>query len=163
MDAWSILTDLYASNSPVMHPEPLPVSTLFLHQAHHSKISVCLVLEVFFIYLSFYTFWYLLGWIHWWSQKHEWYWLTKQKSLVHACSSSSTTSPRHFIYLFIFKLFCLGHFPSQPPSPISSPPHFQAEPVLPLSLILLKKRQKHNKEDKVFLLVELRIAIQKYS
>jgi hypothetical protein len=26
---------------------------------------------------------------------------------------------------------------------------------------LLKKRHKHNKEDKVFLLVELRIAIQK--
>jgi hypothetical protein len=28
---------------------------------------------------------------------------------------------------------------------------------------LLKKRHKHNKEDKAFLLVELRIAIQKYS
>jgi hypothetical protein len=28
---------------------------------------------------------------------------------------------------------------------------------------LLKKRDKHNKEDKVLLLVELRIAIQKYS
>jgi hypothetical protein len=27
----------------------------------------------------------------------------------------------------------------------------------------LKKRHKHNKEDKAFLLVELRIAIQKYS
>jgi hypothetical protein len=27
---------------------------------------------------------------------------------------------------------------------------------------LLKKRDKNNKEDKVFLLVELRIAIQKY-
>jgi hypothetical protein len=44
-----------------------------------------------------------------------------------------------------------------------SPPQFQAGPVLPLSLILLKKRHKHNKKDKVFLLVELRIAIQKYS
>jgi hypothetical protein len=31
------------------------------------------------------------------------------------------------------------------------PPHFQAESVLPLSLIFLKKRHKHNKEDKVFL------------
>jgi hypothetical protein len=30
-----------------------------------------------------------------------------------------------------------------------------AEPVLPLSLILLKKRHKHNKEDKAFLPVEL--------
>jgi hypothetical protein len=40
---------------------------------------------------------------------------------------------------------------------------FQAGPVLPLSLILLKKRHKPNKEDKAFLLVELRIAIKKYS
>jgi hypothetical protein len=45
----------------------------------------------------------------------------------------------------------------------AAPSHFQAEPVLPFSLILLKKRHKHNKEDKVFLLAELRIAIQKYS
>jgi hypothetical protein len=37
----------------------------------------------------------------------------------------------------------------------------QAEHVLPLSLILLKRRHKHNKEDKAFLLVELRIAIQR--
>jgi hypothetical protein len=43
------------------------------------------------------------------------------------------------------------------------PPQLQAGPVLPLSLVLLKKRDKHNKEDKVLLLVELRIAIQKYS
>jgi hypothetical protein len=42
-------------------------------------------------------------------------------------------------------------------------PQFQADPVLPLSLILLKKRHKPNEEDKAFLLVELRIAIQKYS
>jgi hypothetical protein len=42
-------------------------------------------------------------------------------------------------------------------------PHFQAEPVLPLFPILLKKREKYNKEDKAFLLVELSIAIQKYS
>jgi hypothetical protein len=39
------------------------------------------------------------------------------------------------------------------------PPQFQAGPVLFLSLVLLKKRDKHNKEDKVFLLVELRIAM----
>jgi hypothetical protein len=50
--------------------------------------------------------------------------------------------------------------PSSPSFPL--PPHFQAEPVLPLSLILLKRRNKHNKEYKVFLLVELRIAIQVY-
>jgi hypothetical protein len=47
--------------------------------------------------------------------------------------------------------------------PASLPPHFHAKPVLPLSLILLKKRHKHIKEDKAFLLVELRIAIQRDS
>jgi hypothetical protein len=55
---------------------------------------------------------------------------------------------------------CLGHF-SHPLSP--TPPHFQAESVLPLSLILLKRKHKHNKKDKAFLLVELRIAIQRDS
>jgi hypothetical protein len=56
----------------------------------------------------------------------------------------------------------LGHFSPYPiPNPL--PPQFQAGPVLPLSLVLLKKRDKPNQEDKEFLLVELRIAIQKYS
>jgi hypothetical protein len=49
-----------------------------------------------------------------------------------------------------------------PPPPPPHPPHFQAELVLPLFLILLKKKHKHNKEDKAFLIVELRIARQKY-
>jgi hypothetical protein len=54
--------------------------------------------------------------------------------------------------------------PCPPPLPSPPfPPQFQAGPVLPLSLVLLKKRDMPNKEDKVFLLVELRIAIQKYS
>jgi hypothetical protein len=59
----------------------------------------------------------------------------------------------------------LSHFSPLPPTPLSPSflPQFQAGPVLPLSLVLLKKRDKPNKEDKVFLLVELRIAIQKYS
>jgi hypothetical protein len=59
----------------------------------------------------------------------------------------------------------LGHFSLLPPSLTLSPflPQFQADPVLPLLLVLLKKRDKHKKEDNVFLLVELRIAIQKYS
>jgi hypothetical protein len=59
-----------------------------------------------------------------------------------------------FIYMCIH---CLGHF--SPPFP----PRFQAEPVLPLSLILLKRRHKHNKKDKAFLLVEVRITIQRDS
>jgi hypothetical protein len=52
---------------------------------------------------------------------------------------------------------------SCPHSLLPTPPCFQAEPVLPLSLILLKRRHKHNKKDKAFLLVELRIAIQRDS
>jgi hypothetical protein len=55
----------------------------------------------------------------------------------------------------------LGHFSLLSPFSTLSPlpTHFQEEPVLPLSLILLKRRHKHNKEDKEFLLVEIRIAI----
>jgi hypothetical protein len=75
-----------------------------------------------------------------------------------------------FYYSFIHMcIHCLGHFPSTPHPPSSSltlcplPSCFQVEPVLHLSLILLKRRHKHNKEDKVFLLVELiRIAIQRF-
>jgi hypothetical protein len=67
-----------------------------------------------------------------------------------------------FIYSHVHTLF--GSF--LPPASLSYPlprfPHqFQAGPVLPLSLILLKKRHKHNKEDRAFLLVELRIAYRK--
>jgi hypothetical protein len=60
----------------------------------------------------------------------------------------------------------VNNFSSLPPSPPLfplPPPQFQVGPFLPLSLILLKKRYKPNKEDKAFLLVEMRIAIQKYS
>jgi hypothetical protein len=54
--------------------------------------------------------------------------------------------------------------PARLPYPLPfSLAHFQAGPVLSLSVILLKKRHKPNKEDKAFLLVELRIAILKYS
>jgi hypothetical protein len=56
-----------------------------------------------------------------------------------------------------------GSFLLLAPSPTSSPLHptgFQAESVLPFSLILLKRRHKHNKEDKAVLLVELRVAIK---
>jgi hypothetical protein len=63
-----------------------------------------------------------------------------------------------FVYMCIH---CLGHFSTLPLSP--HPTQFQAGPVLPLSLILLKKGHTHNKEDKAFLLVELRVAIQRDS
>jgi hypothetical protein len=65
-----------------------------------------------------------------------------------------------FYYSFIYVcIHCLGHFS---PSPLS-PHHFQAEPVLLLSLILFKRRHKHNKKDKAFLVLELRVAIQRDS
>jgi hypothetical protein len=53
----------------------------------------------------------------------------------------------HFYYYYSFihmYVHFLGHFstlPQLPPSPIH-PPHFHAEPVLLLSLILFKKRHK---------------------
>jgi hypothetical protein len=64
-------------------------------------------------------------------------------------------SPFLFFFLFIYSHVhtLLGNFsillPLPPPFPLS-PPQFQAGPVLPLWLILLKKRHKHNKKDKVF-------------
>jgi hypothetical protein len=47
--------------------------------------------------------------------------------------------------------------------PLPHPSHFQAEPVLVFSPILLKRRHKNNKKDIAFLLVEIRIAIQRDS
>jgi hypothetical protein len=61
------------------------------------------------------------------------------------------------------RIHCLGHFSYSALLPHSLPSQFQAGPVLPLSLILLKKGHMHNKKDKAFLLVELRIAIQRDS
>jgi hypothetical protein len=54
--------------------------------------------------------------------------------------------------------------PATLPHPLSLfPLQFQPGSVLPLSLILLKKRYKHKKEDKAFLLVKLKIAIKRDS
>jgi hypothetical protein len=92
-------------------------------------------------------------------------------------SSPFLAHPRRAIYYFFIHLFTcayIGSFlhPASLPNPLPTspplsllpslppvPPQFQAGPILPLSLILLKKRHKHNKEDKAFLLVVLRIAI----
>jgi hypothetical protein len=77
------------------------------------------------------------------------------------CSGTVLVYVKFNIFLFCSFIHmctrCLGHFS------ILSHPHFQAGPVLPLSLILLKKRHKHNKEDKAFLLGELRVALQRDS
>jgi hypothetical protein len=70
-----------------------------------------------------------------------------------------------FIYLFlIIHLFTCAYIvwvisPPLLPCPPLSPTQFQAGPVLPISLISLKKRHKPKEEDKAFLLVEFRIAI----
>jgi hypothetical protein len=103
--------------------------------------------------------------------EHAWFKLIVQEGrmadtfLVILSSGHGT----HFLFFFLFfyshvhTLF--GPFLPMPVPPPSCPfPHqFQAGPVLPLLLVLLKKSDKPNKEDKVFLLVELRIAMQKYS
>jgi hypothetical protein len=77
-------------------------------------------------------------------------------------------SPR-LEFIFFIHLFTCAYivWVISPPYPLSHPlspstSQFQAGPVLPLSLILLKRRHKHNKEDKAFLLAELRIAIQRF-
>jgi hypothetical protein len=56
------------------------------------------------------------------------------------------------ILLLIYSHVCTLFGSFLPPLPY--PPRFQAEPSLPLFLILLKRRHKHNKEDKAFLLVK---------
>jgi hypothetical protein len=56
-----------------------------------------------------------------------------------------------FIYSHVHTLF--GSFLPLPPLPHLLP-SVPGSPVLPLSLILLKKRHKHNREDKAFLLVK---------
>jgi hypothetical protein len=72
---------------------------------------------------------------------------------------------QNFFYSFIHMcIHCLGHFSPCPAPPFfPPPPHFHAEHVLPLSLILLKRRHKDNKKGKAFLQVELRTAIQRDS
>jgi hypothetical protein len=59
----------------------------------------------------------------------------------------------------------LGSFLHLAPLPNSflPPPSVPGRYCSAPSLILLKKKHKHNKEDKVFLPVELRIAIQRDS
>jgi hypothetical protein len=97
--------------------------------------------------------------------------LTFQMLRIPPNSSSGTSSQQEhgFFFLFIYSHVhtLLGSFlpPALRPHPLSSspPPRFQAEHVLLLPLILLKRRHKHSKKDKVVLLVELRTAIQRDS
>jgi hypothetical protein len=67
-----------------------------------------------------------------------------------------------FISSYVHTLF--GPFLTPAPTPSLSlhPLHFQAEPVLPFPPILLKSSHSNNKKDIVFLLVEIRIAIQRF-
>jgi hypothetical protein len=74
--------------------------------------------------------------------------------------SSATLTHGGLVHLFSFffiHLFTCAYIVwviSWPCPLLPSPTQFQAGPVLLLSLILLKKRHKHNKEDKAFLLVK---------
>jgi hypothetical protein len=65
--------------------------------------------------------------------------------------STTWATPPDFFFCWVFSFFifysfihmcihCLGHISPLPPT--STSPHFQAEPGLPLSLILLKRRHK---------------------
>jgi hypothetical protein len=70
-----------------------------------------------------------------------------------------------FIYSYVHTL-CESFLSSTSaliPHTLPLPSHFQTEPVLPFSPILLKRIHEHNKEEKAFLLLELTIAIQKDS
>jgi hypothetical protein len=76
-------------------------------------------------------------------------------------NSYSCISVSNFLLFIIIHLFTCAYIawvisPRCSPVPSSSPllPQFQTGPVLPLSLVLLKKRDKPHKEDKVFLLVK---------
>jgi hypothetical protein len=62
----------------------------------------------------------------------------------------SMTIFKNFLWFFYSNVCnCLGHLNSLLPTHT----HFQAESVLPLSLIVLNRRHKDNKEDKAFLLL----------
>jgi hypothetical protein len=50
--------------------------------------------------------------------------------------------------------------PSPHPLPLPPPPRYQAETILPLSLILLKESISNNRKEQGFLLLDIRIAIQ---
>jgi hypothetical protein len=69
-----------------------------------------------------------------------------------------------FFFIHSYVHTFLGSFlpPQTLPYPSTSP-FFQAEPVLPFSPNLLKRRHKHNKKDIAFLLVEIRTPIQRDS
>jgi hypothetical protein len=92
------------------------------------------------------------------------------QTFIHSCGLIHVQGPRMQQYFFLFYFFLVySHVHTLfwsflHPAPLSlCPPEFQAGLILPLSLILLKKGYMHNKKDKEFLLVELRIAVQKES
>jgi hypothetical protein len=79
--------------------------------------------------------------------------VSEDKARTHGSKFKKILFFNSFIHMCIH---CLGHFSTllqSPPFP-PNPSQFQAGPVLPLSLILLKKRHKHSNKDKAFLLVK---------
>jgi hypothetical protein len=90
--------------------------------------------------------------------------IPENKTMVVEKGKFTKSTLSYIFYSFFSHVHTLfGSFLPPTPSPTLSAPRFQAEPVLPLSLILLKRRHKHNKKDIAVLLVEIRIAIQRDS
>jgi hypothetical protein len=92
---------------------------------------------------------------------------TTNASYIHTWKCHNETSyTAIFIFIHLFTCaYIVGSFLPLPPSPtlFPLPPSGPGRSCSALSLVLVKERDKHNKEDKAVLLVELRIAIQKYS
>jgi hypothetical protein len=74
-----------------------------------------------------------------------------------------------FLFLLLFicaykawfiSLPCPHPLPYHPLRPLSPPPQYPAETILPLFLILCRESISNNRKEQGFLLVEIRIAIQ---
>jgi hypothetical protein len=116
------------------------------------------------------------SWNHDWKYTEWTCWSLKLIELLRSISSLAShngmlalTDTEPSSRTFLFLLFIYSHVHTLSGShryPALLPHSSPLSPSVPgrnLSLISLKKRHKHNKEDKPFLLVELRIAIQRDS
>jgi hypothetical protein len=86
------------------------------------------------------TFFFFFSWWYWWAlhlpSRHSTTWATPPAFLALVLL--------FFISFFHMCIQWLGHYSPLPPTPSLMPPlpHFQAETVLPLPLILLKREYK---------------------
>jgi hypothetical protein len=107
-----------------------------------------------------------------------WVILLKQCIITWALMAPHSSYSQSHIFFVFFLLFYYSYVHTRlgsflPPAPTRSltthstpslsppPPQYPAETILPLSLILLKRESiSNNRKEQVFLLVEIRIAIQ---